>query len=108
MPFRDDPRIDRLETLAARISRMFHAADDVFTRQRGNLRHEDRELLREFYGAYGDYLTWLRQERNRHMEPTDPHDLLPSTGWPDTPAGEASHESAGVGPGEEVNTTTSG
>lgn len=64
MPFRDDPRIDRLETLAARISRMYHAADDVFTRQRGNLRHEDRALLREFYRAYADYLDWIRQARS--------------------------------------------
>ncbi len=63
MPRRDDPRIDRIETLAARISRMYHAADDVFTRQRGNLRNEDRELLKEFYTAHQEFLRLLWEER---------------------------------------------
>lgn len=42
MAFRDDPRIDRLETLAAHLSHMREAMDILAARQRGNLKREDR------------------------------------------------------------------
>jgi hypothetical protein len=64
MPFRDDPRIDRLETLAARISRMHHSSKAVFQRQRGNLKREDRELIEDYQRAYADVLALLKELRN--------------------------------------------
>ena len=66
MPFRDDPRLDRLETLAARISRMQQAGRIVFARQRGNLKRADRDEIDEFDRAYADVLALLdelHQER---------------------------------------------
>ncbi len=64
MPYTDDPRIARLETLAARISRMHHNAKAVFERQRGNLRREDRELIEDYARAYDGVLALLRELRS--------------------------------------------
>ena len=58
-----DPRIDRLETLASRVSRMHHAAMAVFRRQRGNLTRDDRALIALYLAEHQAFLTLLWAER---------------------------------------------
>lgn len=82
MPFRDDPRIDRLETLAARLSRMQQAAEIVFARQRGNLRRDDRDEIDEFRQAYTAALAMLTELRRDDPPPPARDDPRASSLFP--------------------------
>lgn len=64
MPFRDDPRIDRLETLAAYLSWMRQAAEIIAARQRGNLRRADRDELERLRAAHEAAVDILREMRH--------------------------------------------
>lgn len=63
--FRDDPRIDRLETLAALLSIQDDEAEEVFARQRGNLRREDRRAIERYRTLRERVLVLLREIRSQ-------------------------------------------
>jgi hypothetical protein len=70
MPFRDDPRIDRLEALAAHLSWMREAAEVIAARQRGNLTRRDRDELERLREAHRQAMALLKELRKAD----DPHD----------------------------------
>lgn len=61
---RDDPRIDRLETLAALLSIQDDEAEEVFARQRGNFKREDRQAVARYRALRERALLLLREIRS--------------------------------------------
>lgn len=63
MPFAADPRLARLEDIAAYLSEMRQAAEIIAARQRGNLRRADVAELERLRTAHDAAVALLREER---------------------------------------------